>query len=293
MIYFNSISIHSELLTSECYNTLKNHLWFLGKMPQKFVLCVTANSSDQNIKGMVSFKDFVSQINDWELKGLMITILTSSTFYIGNVDDGYKIIGNSEEEIFPSFGIYLQVNEGLDCILSLSTEVRWLTEHVTLTFQGEDKQYINFPPVSYQNFLDGLNAWEEILKYCSNFGGSEQGYLPRSGYLFSIMPDWLMVLYERDIKDPMKKIACIRGLGTFVAKMNGYSLASDIINKNANCAVIRDIFINRRVGCYISTDIQHGRFELLDLNGKHMGEIDFLGCFTKKKDSTGKHDINV
>ncbi len=44
-------------------------------------------------------------------------------------------------------------------------------------------------------------------------------------------------------------------------------------------------------GNVFSLDTQHGRFEVHDLTGKHLREVNMDGAETKPRDASGKHDL--
>lgn len=82
-------------------------------------------------------------------------------------------------------------------------------------------------------------------------------------------------------------------MARLIAECCEYQFMLDISNRNRNGSVIRDIYFNSENRQYLSTDINHGRFEVLDNNGNHICEINFEGTQTKPRDLTGQHNIRI
>ena len=87
-------------------------------------------------------------------------------------------------------------------------------------------------------------------------------------------------------------------IGTIVAEINGWKFDEIITKKNKNSGQFRQIFksMNRGKSSYLSIDFEnaHGRFELHDFRGYHLGEIAFEdGRSTGPQDPTGNHNIIV
>lgn len=293
MIYLNPVSINLGLTNQACIETLKFHLRLLNDFPGRFVLCVTSNCFDEFISDGISFKRFVSEINDGELKELMTTIFANSTCYIGGFDDGYSVSCRGSVEKFLAFGYYLNASKGVNYILSIHNDPCWEVNKISVTHNMRVCDYINLPKLYAQGFVNAMADWMVIIKNICLHKGKGEGYLPYSHSLESSFPKWLSLLYKYGINDTQQKISCIRKLGEFVADVNEYSYSEIISNKNRSGQVIRDIYFNNVLGVYISVDVRHGCFELLDLKGKHLGELSFWGEMTKRPDKTGAHNIIV
>lgn len=77
-------------------------------------------------------------------------------------------------------------------------------------------------------------------------------------------------------------ISNFRKLGREVAFRNGYSANSYLSRINDNA--IRDIYdIKARKTIYLSTDVEHGAFEVFDESGQHLGEFSYEGEKTSEE----------
>ena len=73
-----------------------------------------------------------------------------------------------------------------------------------------------------------------------------------------------------------------------VAEANGWERAPKKIEKlNPN----RQIYYDSNNKVYYSVDTQHGRLEMLNIKGKHMGEVNMDLNFKGKIDGAGNHGI--
>jgi hypothetical protein len=87
---------------------------------------------------------------------------------------------------------------------------------------------------------------------------------------------------------PNERVAAIITEAESVAKAKGleWDRLSSKINK-------RDVYVNRRTNTFYSVDTQHGRFEVLNKKGIHMGEVDFDLNPTKGPDLSGRHNLKM
>ncbi|OOS07798.1 RHS repeat-associated core domain-containing protein [Moraxella cuniculi DSM 21768] len=85
--------------------------------------------------------------------------------------------------------------------------------------------------------------------------------------------------------NPAEKYNKAKGKLTKIAKRNNWIKDNKLTKIND-----RDVYFNGK-DKYYYFDTQHGRFEVSDLQGKHLGEVDIDGNPTKPADNSGKHDI--
>jgi hypothetical protein len=78
-------------------------------------------------------------------------------------------------------------------------------------------------------------------------------------------------------KTPEEKRANALLLGSAVAKLNSYERAPGVEAKNASSKKLRKIFFSSDTKRYLSIDVMHGTFEVCDIKGQHLGEINFKG----------------
>lgn len=78
-------------------------------------------------------------------------------------------------------------------------------------------------------------------------------------------------------------------VSSLVAEFCGFSKNSVLCSKNSG----RHIYSKNGSRFHLSTDFQHGTFEVLDLNGKHVKEINYNGVQVSNADDSGRHDINI
>jgi hypothetical protein len=133
------------------------------------------------------------------------------------------------------------------------------------------------------NSLDELDS--KVLEASKN-KGSNNGSLSNNSNLSGAAK------FEQDIsKLPAnERVPIVRAKGEEVALNNGWEKVSkSIANKNPG----RKIYYDSTEKIYYSLDTQHGRFEMLNSKGKHIGEIDMDLNFKGKVDVSGRHDIKI
>jgi hypothetical protein len=96
----------------------------------------------------------------------------------------------------------------------------------------------------------------------------------------------------------VEKIPELTEIGTMVAELNAWQFDEAVSKKNKNSGQLRKIFRskNSSSNTYLSIDFEsaHGKFELHDHKGKHLGEIRFVdGEFLEDGDNKSHHDIKV
>ena len=89
--------------------------------------------------------------------------------------------------------------------------------------------------------------------------------------------------------DIPERIPIFKDVGEQMASKSGWTKNTSLMKKNKG----RTIYTDKDSGLHYSLDTQHGRFEVLDKKGNHMGEIDFTGKKKKGRDPSGGHDIKV
>ena len=94
--------------------------------------------------------------------------------------------------------------------------------------------------------------------------------------------------FEKKISkmSPNERVASIRAKADEVASQKGLSVDRLLSNKTG-----RRIYKDESTGIRYSVDTQHGRFEKLTEQGKHLGEVDFNFNPTKGPDLSGSHNL--
>ena len=87
---------------------------------------------------------------------------------------------------------------------------------------------------------------------------------------------------------PGERVAAIKTEAERVAQASGLKFDRDLSRINK-----RDVYKDENARMFYSVDSQHGRFEALNRNGKHLGEVDFDFKQTKKADLSGRHDLKM
>ena len=97
-------------------------------------------------------------------------------------------------------------------------------------------------------------------------------------------------VFEKEISNLSvhEKIAKIKSTARDIAKQNSWTKNNKLSKRNK-----RDVYYDSETGNYYALDTQHGRFEVVNKKGKHLGEVDFSLNATKPADKSGKHDLNV
>lgn len=102
--------------------------------------------------------------------------------------------------------------------------------------------------------------------------------------------------YEKKLKskdNSSYKMALYLEVGSRIAEMNGWDHDKYLSTINSNSHKKRKIFKSRNRTFYLSIDVQHGAFELLDRRGKHITEYNFKGKDMGKTYDDGSHDIKI
>lgn len=290
MIYFNPLSMNAISDEETCFQSLRKTLQFLKLVEDKFVLCLPSNGPDLSMSGGISFKSLIPRIRDTELQTLMITILSDSTNYLGEYPQDF--IEFNHNLPLPAFETYRAYPPKYEIILSLHTSSFWEENKLQLTYNGTTTTHLNTPINNINDFSLAIDTWGEIIKYVSHKKEESSGYFKYSNTIFDLMPKWILQLYDNNCLDPQLKLETIRTMARFIAELNEYSYDDSTTQKNRRSSrAIRDIYYNEHKDIYISTDIIHGRFEVLDRSGSHLCEIDFRGNITKGQDRSGQHNI--
>lgn len=291
MIYLNALSITSIDTLIENQDSLKQSLEFLSLIEDKFLLCVPFNNPGYIIQNNTSLKQAISKITDLELKSLLTTILTSSTSYLGEYPKTY--LHQGKNEYFNAFETYLSMNNEECMILSIHSENYWVDNLIQLIGNGVTNNYFNCPSVNCNTFIESINVWSPLIKKIVSKKTKKEGFLCHALSLKKLIPKEIYNQYINELNIPDCKISNIRAMARLIAECCEYQFMLDISNRNRNGSVIRDIYFNSENRQYLSTDINHGRFEVLDNNGNHICEINFEGTQTKPRDLTGQHNIRI
>lgn len=87
---------------------------------------------------------------------------------------------------------------------------------------------------------------------------------------------------------PAERVAIIKSTSQQVAAANGFVKDNTLTKKNN-----RDVYRGPDGNLY-ALDTQHGRFEVVNTKGKHLGEVDFALQYQPKIiDKSGGHDLKV
>ncbi len=291
MIYLNSLSITSLKSLLGNQDSLKQTMEFLNLIEGKFLLCVPFNNPNFIIQNNTSLKQAVNQITDIDLKSLLTTILTDSTIYLGQYPSNYFHQGKND--FFSAFDTYLAMNNQDCIILSLHSEHFWVNNIIPLINNSIISEHFNCPTTNFSTFINGINVWEPLIKKFILNKKKQEGYLCHAVSVKQMIPRNIYSKYLHEINDPNVKIANIRSMAKLIAECCEYEFMEDISNRNRNGSIIRDIYFNSENDVYISTDINHGRFEVLDNHGTHICEINFEGTQTKPRDTTRRHNIRL
>src|SRR5699024_10071213 len=123
---------------------------------------------------------------------------------------------------------------------------------------GPQYQLANVGPVPY-NVVDSVNLRDQLMMSAKRFseGGSSS---------FNVAS------FEKKIAkmNVHEKIAVIRTKAMEVAKQNNWRKDSRLTKRNG-----RDVYFDVQSGNYYALDTQHGRFEVVNKHGRHLGEVDF------------------
>lgn len=85
-----------------------------------------------------------------------------------------------------------------------------------------------------------------------------------------------------------EKAAEIKIASKGIANQNGWEKSNKLSKLNK-----RDVYVDSKTKNLYALDTQHGRFEVLNKNGKHQGEVDFNLNSTKPADKSGGHDLRM
>ena len=85
---------------------------------------------------------------------------------------------------------------------------------------------------------------------------------------------------------PDERVAAVRNEAAEVARNAGL-----IKDRKLSKITGRTVYRNQEGNQLYSVDTQHGRFEVLNKRGRHLGEVDFDFKLTKSADIAGQHDL--
>ncbi|MBS5885759.1 MAG: colicin E3/pyocin S6 family cytotoxin [Clostridium sp.] len=96
--------------------------------------------------------------------------------------------------------------------------------------------------------------------------------------------------FEKEISKMVAndRVATVKIKAKEIADQYGFVKNSKLSKING-----RDIYMDKSTGYLYAVDSQHGRFEVLNRNGKHLGEVNFNFELTKPGDSSGSHNIKI
>lgn len=116
------------------------------------------------------------------------------------------------------------------------------------------------------------------------------GFKSHAGSAGSGKPYFDAIKFEREFVrlPPTEKVGVARAKGAEIAKQAGFVKDDKLSKING-----RDVYVDKNTGKLYSIDKRHGRFEVTDKRGKHLGEVRFDFTPSKKADKSGKHDLKV
>ena len=97
--------------------------------------------------------------------------------------------------------------------------------------------------------------------------------------------------FERSLVSltPSERVAKVLEQSRKIAQERGW-IKTDLASRNGG----REIYFDKNLKKYYAVDTQHGRFELLNKRGKHLGELKMDLSFVKNSiDKSGGHDIFI
>lgn len=96
--------------------------------------------------------------------------------------------------------------------------------------------------------------------------------------------------FEKEISKMVSndRVATVKIKAKEIADQYGFVKNSKLSKING-----RDIYMDKSTGYLYAVDSQHGRFEVLNRNGKHLVEVNFNFELTKPGDSSGSHNIKI
>lgn len=106
--------------------------------------------------------------------------------------------------------------------------------------------------------------------------------------------DSIKFTQDTDGLDDGQRIAKYLGVGTKIAFLNGWVQDDEISAKNHSGNQIRRIFRSKgKKTMFLSIDIRHGEFELLDEDGEHQSVYSFYGEKINKEVDKATHKLTV
>jgi uncharacterized DUF497 family protein len=87
---------------------------------------------------------------------------------------------------------------------------------------------------------------------------------------------------------PDPDVAVVKTTLRDVASENGWVKDNKLSRMNG-----RDVYRDPSTGNLYAVDTQHGRFEMTNSRGTHLGEIDISGMQSDPADRSGNHDLRV
>ncbi|OUS31940.1 hypothetical protein A9Q99_02280 [Gammaproteobacteria bacterium 45_16_T64] len=293
MIYLNHLSFDDcDELTKEIYEGLYTFLNKEKNNPNiEICLCSPINKPNENYGGNISIKELLSNCLDSEIRGILLSIFTSKIKPIGDYESEY--LCHESGRPYKALDYYLDCDDSPK-FLSLHTTEYWESYEVKIVSGEREISIINSAKLNFNDFGKLIQRSASFIRNWVNrqLGGDHE-YLPKIKAFHEVVPPLFWELYKIDYKTPSKKIEAIRQTGKLIATSNGYEYDRRLSSKNSNPSAIRDIYFSNNLELFISVDVAHGRFEVLNKNGVHMAEIDFEGKITQSADTERKHNIEV
>ena len=130
---------------------------------------------------------------------------------------------------------------------------------------------------------------EEVLKLRIAYEKQEYGYSPTAEALATLQ-SFDVKGFSKEISKmpPGERVATVKQTAKEVADKAGLKKDTRLSKLNG-----RDVYVDPKTGNYYSVDTQHGRFEIMNSRGKHLGECDFSFKFTKPADTSGAHNLII
>ncbi|MNZ36859.1 hypothetical protein D3C78_542920 [compost metagenome] len=216
-------------------------------------------------------KEHIKSCTDYEAKGLLLSKVFSFE-QIDNIEHVENILGDPILLSFMTHEKYNECNITIDEIAFKNYPCYYTGSLFSRVMRGEilydSKKSGHTDPITGYGGADYLQSTFAYLLYNENYHSEFTEFTRTSG------------LGQRSL---------IFSTADFIARINGFSKNQALIKKNKGYV----IYSKKHANYYLSIDFLHGCFEVLDINGKHICEINFKNELTAERDTSGSHDIYI
>lgn len=261
-VYFNDKSISgSDITGNDLLISFSKTLKTTNSIFGRFGLYGNLDTIHEELYNGISIGTLMKSCSDREARGILLS----------NIHSYSKL----EDE-----------NDIHDCVVSVSLHSKPMYRNSEI--QVNSLIISNVPCFESGSISDLISRGSFFYKYHEyNFYLEDPLPSKFSSLFYSEYFHELFSAFVREKSD--EKRAVITNISEIIATINGFRKDLSLCKKNVG----KQIHSKPDSKYILSTDFFHGTFEVMNLKGQHVKELNYKGDETKGQDNTGKHDIIV